>query len=194
MHSMHHSQRQLSCWSNDRGCYLDGALQSFILAGVGIVIGVAPNEFALLTLLSELMQNFSHANVRIGFGRFGERILVDPRFHRLHHMQVDPSRPELHNCNFGQVLSIWDVLFGTALFGEAVRPTGVGDPMVDADNGRGLIVQQWETLKRFWGAFRRPAGWRPGDVGFSPDYRPIPSSHVELPLAARPGPEAVAEG
>ena len=182
MHSLHHSQRQLSCWSNDRGCYLDGALQSFILAGVGIAMGVAPNEFALLILLSELIQNFSHTNARIGFGRFLEKIFVDPKFHRLHHMLADPTRPGLHHCNFGQVFSIWDTLFGTALFGEPIRPTGVSDPMVDADNQRGLIVQQWETLKRFWGAFRRPAGWRPGDVSFEPNYAPVPSVHLELPI------------
>lgn len=184
MHSMHHSQRQLSCWSNDRGCYLDGALQSFILAGVGVAMGVAPNEFALLILLSELIQNFSHTNVRIGFGRFFEKVFVDPRFHRLHHMQADPTRPGLHNCNFGQVFSIWDTLFGTALFREPIRSTGVSDPMVDADNERGLIVQQWETLKRFWGAFRRPSGWRPGDVSFGPNYEPNPSSHLRLPTVS----------
>lgn len=193
MHSMHHSQRQLSCWSNDRGCYLDGALQSFILAGVGIIVGVAPNEFALLVLLSELMQNFSHTNVRIGFGRFFEKIFVDPGFHRLHHMQVDPSRPGLHNCNFGQIFSIWDTLFGTALYGEPVRPTGVCDPMVDADNGRGLIVQQWETLKRFWGAVRRLEGWRPGEVSFNFDYEPIPCAHLELYPTAASGSAAINE-
>ena len=180
LHSMHHSQRQLSCWANDRGCYLDGFIQSMLLAVVGLLIGVAPNEFALLMLLGELVQNFSHANVRIGFGRVCERIFVSPAFHRLHHMRVDPYRPTLHNCNFGQVFPLWDILFGTALYGEPVRATGVCDPMVDADNGRGLVVQQWETLKRFWGAFRRPAGWKPGDVSFGPDYAPIPSAHVDL--------------
>lgn len=188
MHSLHHSQRQLSCWSNDRGCYLDGALQSFILAAVGIAMGVAANEFALLVLLSELVQNFSHANVRLGFGRFLEKVFVGPRFHRLHHMLADPARPGLHNCNFGQVLSIWDTLFGTALFTEPVRPTGVCDPMIDADNRRGLIGQQWEALKRFWGAFRRPAGWRPGDVSFASDYAPTPSVHLESPIS-NPGKE-----
>lgn len=184
MHSMHHSQRQLSCWSNDRGCYLDGVIQSFILAGVGIVIGVAPNEFALLMLLGELFQNFSHANVRIGFGRLFGRIFVDPKFHRLHHMQVAPDRPTLHNCNFGQVFSIWDQLFGTALFGEPVHPTGVCDPMIDEDNERGLVHQQWEALKRFWGAFRRRAGWRPGDVAFGPAYEPIPAAQLARHSAA----------
>lgn len=193
LHSMHHSQRQTSCWTNDRGSYLDGVIQSMILATVGLAMGVDIAEFAWLTLVSELIQNFSHTNVRIGFGRVFERIFVDPKFHRLHHMVVDPDRPALHNCNFGQVFSVWDILFGTALYGEPLRPTGVNDPVVDADNDRGLIAMQWYTLKRFWGAFRRPAGWKPGDVGFGADYEPIPSSQlgqaVERTMAVR-----VAEG
>ncbi|GAB4062440.1 sterol desaturase family protein [Uliginosibacterium sediminicola] len=178
LHSMHHSQRQMSCWCNDRGSYLDGALQSVILAGVAVVVGIEPDEFAGILLLGELVQNFSHANVRIGFGRLFERIFVSPKFHRLHHMEADPQRPDLHNCNFGQVLAVWDNLFSTALYSEPIRPTGVCDPVVDADNQRGLIGMQLAALRRFWGAFRRPAGWRLGDVSFGPDYTPIPSSEA----------------
>jgi sterol desaturase/sphingolipid hydroxylase (fatty acid hydroxylase superfamily) len=185
LHSMHHSQRQMSCWTNDRGSYLDGVLQSFILAGVAWLIGIEVDEFAALVLLSELVQCFSHANVRAGFGHALERCFVDPKFHRLHHMRADPDRPDLHNCNFGQVLSVWDVLFGTALYGEPARPTGVCDPVVDADNERGLVAQQWGVLKRFWGAFKRPAGWRLGDVAFAADYEPVPSRHVGQPATER---------
>ena len=177
MHSMHHSQRQMSCWSNDRSNYLDGMLQSFVLASVGLVMGVEPSEFAMLGLLSELVQNFSHANVALRFGalgKLGERLFVGPRFHRNHHMLRDAERPERHNCNFGQVLPWWDQLFGTALYhDEELRPTGVSDPEVDADNERGLIAMQWYTLKRFWGAVSCRAGWRLGDVSFGPGYRPI---------------------
>jgi hypothetical protein len=130
--------------------------------------------------------------VRLGFGRVLERVLVDPRFHRLHHMRVDPERPRLHDCNYGQVLSLWDVLFGTALYGEPARPTGVGDPMVDADNGRGLVAMQWGALRRFWGAVRTPAGWRPGDVAFGADHVPVPTTHADLhrfaPTVASIGP------
>ena len=180
LHSMHHSQRQMSCWTNDRGSLVDGFIQSMILATVGLVIGVDPDEFAWLMLLGELGQNFSHANVRIGFGRVFERVFVDPKFHRLHHMLVDPDRPALHNCNYGQVLSIWDVVFGTSLYGIAPRPTGVGDPVVDADNNYGLVGLHWVALKRFWGAVRRPAGWKPGEVAFGEDYRPIPVSQIDL--------------
>ncbi len=114
LHSMHHSQRQMSCWTNDRGSYVDGFLQSMVLATVGLFIGVAPDQFALLMFIGELAQNFSHANVRFGFGGVFEKVLVDPKFHRLHHMLVDPERPRLHDCNYGQVFSIWDVVFGTS--------------------------------------------------------------------------------
>ncbi len=186
MHSMHHSQRQMSCWSNDRSNYLDGMLQSFILASVGLVMGVEPAEFALLVLASELVQNFSHANVRLQLGRLGrvgEKFFVGPRFHRLHHMLRDPDNPTLHNCNYGQVFSLWDRLFGTALYGVPLRATGVGDPAVDADNGRGVVAMQWHSLLRFWGAVRCRAGWRLGDVSFGPGNVPI---HDEPPAKAAP--------
>jgi sterol desaturase/sphingolipid hydroxylase (fatty acid hydroxylase superfamily) len=181
LHSMHHSQRQMNCWTNDRGSYLDGVLQSFVLASAGLLMGVDAGQFALLELVSELVQNYSHTNTRLGFGRIFERLFVDPFFHRLHHMRVDPSRPNLHNCNFGQVLSVWDNLFGTALYGEPLHPTGVGDPTVDADNGRGVIAMQWGALKRFWGAVRSVEGWKLQEVAFDEKtFKPIPVSHLDL--------------
>jgi sterol desaturase/sphingolipid hydroxylase (fatty acid hydroxylase superfamily) len=178
MHSMHHSQRQMSCWTNDRGSMLDGMLQSFVLASVGIAMGVDPDKFALLMLTGELVQNISHTNVRFGFGPVLEKILVDPKFHRLHHMLKDHERPHLHNCNYGQVFSIWDVLFGTALYNEPVHPTGVGDPMIDSDNALSLVGLQWVALRRFWGAFWHIDGWRLGDVSFGTDYKPVRSTVV----------------
>jgi len=181
LHSMHHSQRQMNCWTNDRGSYLDGVMQSLVLASAGLLMGVDAAQFAFLELISELVQNFSHTNTRFGFGRIFGRLFVDPRFHRLHHMRVDPSRPTLHNCNFGQVMSVWDNLFGTALYGEPPRPTGVGDPTVDADNGRGVIAMQWGALKRFWGAVRSIDGWKLQEVAFDPTtFKPIPVSHDDL--------------
>jgi hypothetical protein len=152
-----------------------------ILAVVGLVMGVDPDEFAWLMLLGELVQNLSHTNTRLGFGRLFERLFVDPKFHRLHHMLVDPERPGLHNCNFGQVFSIWDVIFGTALYGEPVRPTGVGDPVVDADNDYGLLGLHWASTKRFLNTVRRLEGWKPGEVAFDPaSLRPIPVDQLDL--------------
>ncbi|MEO8003880.1 MAG: sterol desaturase family protein [Betaproteobacteria bacterium] len=174
LHSLHHSQRQVSCWTNDRECFLGGVLEASILACVGLVLGVDPSEFALLILVGELIQNFSHANVRIGFGKWLNTVFVGPAFHRLHHMRAEPDRPGLHNCNFAQAFPVWDILFGTALYGERARATGVADPEVDADNECSLIKQQWTALRRFWGAIRRRAGWIPGEVSFGEGHMPMP--------------------
>ena len=182
LHSLHHSQRQVSCWTNDRDCFLSGLMEAGILASVGLVLGVAPSEFAFLTLAGELVQNFSHANVRVGFGGLLPRLIVGPTFHRLHHMRADPQRPGFHRCNFAQAFPVWDILFGTALYGEAPRATGVSDPTVDGDNDRGLVGQQWAAIRRFWGAFRRPAGWVPGDVSFGTGYEPVPDAMRPLEL------------
>ena len=180
LHSLHHSQRQLNCWSNDRDSYLDDFLEAMIVAGAALLIGVAPVDYALLTLISALLENFSHANVRLRFGPVLDKLLVSPHFHRLHHMRVDPDRPGMHNCNFAFVFPLWDLLGRTALYGELPRATGVGDPAVEADNTRGLLAQQWHTLRRFWAAVRCQAGWRPGDVAFDAQLRPVSVRDFDL--------------
>ncbi len=149
LHSLHHSQRQLSCWSNDRDHYLDDLFEVLILGGVSALIGIAPVEYAAIVLFGQLIENFSHANVRIGFGPVLDKLLVDPKYHRLHHMRADPARPGFHNCNFALVFPLWDILFGTALYKEPPHPCGVDDPAIDTDNELGLIDQQVAGLRRF---------------------------------------------
>ena len=41
------------------------------------------------------------------------------------------------------------MLFGTARFGDAQRPTGVDDAEIDADNRRGWLGQQMWVFRRF---------------------------------------------
>ena len=133
-------------------------------------------------LAGELVQNFSHTNVRTGFGRLFGKVLVGPAFHRLHHMRADPARPGQHRCNFAQAFPLWDILFGTAHYGAAPQATGVTDPVVDADNELGLVGQQRAALRRFWGALLRPAGWKPGDVSFGAGYEPIADYRPASPM------------
>ncbi|NII09124.1 sterol desaturase family protein [Oleiagrimonas sp. C23AA] len=155
LHSLHHSQRQLNCWSNDRDHYLDDLFEVLIISLVSLLIGVQPVDYALLILTGDLVQIFSHANVRIRFGKVLDKVLVDPRYHRLHHMRVDPERPHLHDCNFALVFPIWDILFRTALYNEPLHPCGVDAAEIDADNDKGFLGQQGAGLARFWRALPR---------------------------------------
>ena len=100
-------------------------------------------------MIGRLIESWSHANVDMSFGRLGERLLVGPRFHRLHHALANPDEPHIHDHNFAPVFPIWDILFGTAIYDGKHRPTGVDDPLIDADNGRGWVAQQVTVFGRF---------------------------------------------
>ena len=85
LHSLHHSQQNMNLWSDDRNHLLDDLLRDVYLAVIALMIGVQPGQYVLLVALSRILQSLQHANVRIHFGWLGERLLVSPRFHRLHH-------------------------------------------------------------------------------------------------------------
>jgi sterol desaturase/sphingolipid hydroxylase (fatty acid hydroxylase superfamily) len=149
LHSLHHSQRRVTVWTDDRNHILDDLLVNLVLAVFAQFVGVQPDDFVLILLLGRLVESWSHANVDMGFGRLGARLLVAPRFHRLHHARADAREPHIHDHNFAPVFPVWDLLFGTARFDAQPRPTGVDDAEVDRDNGRGWLGQQVRVFRRF---------------------------------------------
>ncbi len=155
LHSIHHAQRQMTFWTDDRNHILDEVLAALWFGIIALLIGVPPGQFPLLVLVMRLAESLSHANVRLSFGRVGERLLVSPRFHRLHHGVLSTAD---HGKNYAVLLPVWDWMFGTADFERDVyRPTG--DPEApEALATGGWLRQQFVGLKRMAGAI---AG-RPG--------------------------------
>ena len=111
--------------------------------------------------VTQLSESLQHANLRLSFGRLGERLWVSPRFHRLHHSiglgHESRGKSTLGGHNFGVLLPWWDMLFRTANFEDRYDPTGIRDQVEpDArgrtrDYGRGFWAQQWLGLKRMVG-------------------------------------------
>ena len=156
LHSLHHSQRQMTMWSDNRNHLLDDLLVDCIVVLVAQLIGVAPGQFIAIVALTQLSESFQHANLRVSFGRLGERLWVSPRFHRLHHSiglgHESAGRQTLGGHNFGVLMPVWDVLFGTANFDQRYDPTGIRD-QVEKNRcyGQGFWSQQWLGLKRLVG-------------------------------------------
>jgi sterol desaturase/sphingolipid hydroxylase (fatty acid hydroxylase superfamily) len=158
LHSLHHSQRQMTMWSDNRNHLLDDIVTSLVLSAVAVLIGVGPAQFVALVAIGQLSENFQHANVRIWFGRIGERLWVSPRFHRRHHSigigheSEVQGRKGLGGCNFGVLLPWWDMLFGTADFKLRFDATGVRDQVEQGrDYGVGFWAQQRQGLLRLLG-------------------------------------------
>lgn len=158
LHALHHSQRQMTQWTDNRNHLLDDLLGSVIWVLVAQLIGIAPTEFVALVALTQLFENFQHANLRLSFGTWGERLWVSPRFHRLHHAiglghERQPKQGDqpavLGGHNFGVLLPWWDILFGTANFEMRFEPTGIRDQAQEGvDYGQGFWSQQVLGLQR----------------------------------------------
>jgi sterol desaturase/sphingolipid hydroxylase (fatty acid hydroxylase superfamily) len=158
LHSLHHAQKQLTFWSDDRNHLLDDLISALWFGAVALLIGIPPMQFPLLVLVLRFLESLSHANVRLSFGTIGERLLISPRFHRAHHGVLAAGQ---QSCNYGAILPIWDMLFGTADFSRA--PVETGDPGApEAMVSGGYIAQQWAGLRRMMrmlgGRRRRPMG------------------------------------
>jgi sterol desaturase/sphingolipid hydroxylase (fatty acid hydroxylase superfamily) len=148
LHSLHHSQRQMTFWSDDRNHLLDDVLIDGAFALVAIAIGVAPAQFVTLIVAGRVVESLSHANVRLSFGRVGDYLLVSPRFHRVHHAIGLGHEGKRGGCNFAVLFPIWDVLFGTANFAREFPATGVRDQLEGRDYGRGFVQQQLLGIRR----------------------------------------------
>ncbi len=156
LHALHHAQRQMTMWSDNRNHLLDDVIHDSLMVMLAMVIGVAPGQFVAIVAIAQLSQSLQHANVRLSFGRWGERLWVSPRFHRLHHSiglgHETAGAGTLGGHNFGVLLPWWDMLFGTANFEHRYDPTGIRDQVEQGrDYGRGFWQQQWLGLKRLAG-------------------------------------------
>jgi len=153
LHSLHHDQRQMTLWSDDRNHILDDVLAMVWSGTLAMLVGVPPGEYPLVLIGFRLVESLSHTNVRLGFGKLGSIALVGPQYHRVHHSieHAEGSFARSRGCNFAVVLPIWDVIFGTWRPSARFPPTGVA-----ALTGRavrcGYLAHQWEGCRRLGAA------------------------------------------
>lgn len=153
LHALHHSQRYMTAWTDNRNHLLDDLGHAAVFALVALCIGVEPIQYIALIATSQLLQSWHHANFNTDLG-FAKYLLVSPRFHRLHHAiglgHEAPGKPGvLGGCNFGIIFPWWDMLFGTAIFTRDYYETGVRGMTVSTN----LIWQQWQGLRHSIRAF-----------------------------------------
>lgn len=162
LHGLHHSQQNMNLWSDNRNHLFDDFLRDIYMGVIALCIGVEPSQYVMLVSVSRILQSLQHANVRIHFGWLGERLLVSPRYHRMHHAigvgHESKGAGTLGGCNFAVLLPVWDIIFRTANFTPEFVTTGIRDqlPKTAKDGtvvpgreyGKGFWSQHWLALKR----------------------------------------------
>lgn len=146
LHALHHSQTVMTAWSDNRNHFLDDTMRASVMAFFALLFGVSPGQFVMLIALSQFIQSWQHANIKVHLGN-AKYFLISPLYHRLHHAvgyghEAVGKPGVLGGCNFGILFPWWDMVFRTAIFPKEVYPTGVRNFTASQN----ILTQQWRGL------------------------------------------------
>ena len=136
LHAVHHAQRRMTFWADDRNHVLDNVIAYVWFTVVALLVGIPPLQFPMLMLVLSLLASLSHINARIGFGPL-RYVMVAPSFHRAHHGMLAAGQ---NSCNYGVLFPWWDMIFRTADFQRSAPVTG--DPDAEERYATGSFIDQ----------------------------------------------------
>jgi len=169
-HLIHHSSEDFNL-----SCALRQSISNTIKFSAFFMIpaallGVPASIFAVLGPIHLFMQLWYHTQI---IGTLGplEYVIVTPSHHRVHHA----INPDYIDKNYGQILIIWDKIFGT-FQAELDHVKPVYGILNQANTWNPILINykyMWQLIKDAWHAenifdkikiWFMPTGWRPGDV------------------------------
>ena len=144
-HATHHADEELHWLSVLRKHPVSKFLEMLVDSLPVLLLGFPAWTIVAAQLIRSWWGYFVHADLPWTLGPAGN-ILISPAAHRLHHIRDEA----LMGANYGNMLTVWDRLFGTWRDPDAYLrcATGIGE------GTRGL----WGELARPWEARYRHAG------------------------------------
>jgi sterol desaturase/sphingolipid hydroxylase (fatty acid hydroxylase superfamily) len=111
IHRVHHSDPAPNVSTGFRFHPLENGMSAVAGAAVAIVLGFPPIVLAGVVFAEAAASFWGHANMRWppAFERAVSMIVMTPGVHRLHHSADQPET----DSNYGNLLMVWDRLFGT---------------------------------------------------------------------------------
>ncbi len=169
-HVIHHSSEEfnLACALRQPISNLIGYFSILLLPAA--LLGVPYEVIAILAPVHLFAQFWYHTQ-HIGKMGWVEKVLVTPSQHRVHHA----INPEYIDKNLGQILCLWDRMFGTfqeelddvpPQFG-VLKQVATWNPVhINFQHFWNMLKDAWRT-GNYWDKIRiwfMPTGWRPSDV------------------------------
>ena len=146
-HAVHHTAEQLNPVTVARKHPVYTLIAGFtrgILIGVtqGLLLGLVIGKIEFSTILGVNLfyyvfnvagANLRHTHIWLSYGRLIEHILISPAQHQVHH-SIEPKH---FNKNYGEVLAIWDWMFGSLYI-----PSGQEELVFGLADGTGKRLPQ----------------------------------------------------
>lgn len=124
LHAVHHADHVLDVTTTVRHHPLEMVPAAVALGLCSWLFGLTVTHVTSYGALAFVVQSIAHANLRLPRQamHIAGWVLVTPELHALHHSR---ERAET-NSNYGQLLSVWDRMFGTLLDDPRSGPIAVG--------------------------------------------------------------------
>lgn len=138
LHQVHHSDPHVDVTTGTRHHPLDFAVrESFAMLAV-VLIGAPIGFYLFYRLITVFFTYLTHANVSFppALERLIAWVFVTPDLHKIHHHDEVPWTDR----NYGNILSVWDRLFGTYDRGD-VKAVRYGLDITDPGRGNDLKYQ-----------------------------------------------------
>lgn len=138
LHLVHHSDKHVDVTTGTRHHPLDFLLrETFALIAIALT-GMPVSFYLFYRILSVVFTYFTHANIALpmGIDKAISYVFVTPNMHKFHHHNELPWT----DSNFGNMLSIWDRIFGTFVYGDLTKVV-YGVDIADHKDDQNLWVQ-----------------------------------------------------
>jgi sterol desaturase/sphingolipid hydroxylase (fatty acid hydroxylase superfamily) len=140
IHRVHHSDVAVDVSTSLRNHPLELVVAIPISVAVIVIVGASPTAVLVSQTIMVAASIWQHADIELPRAeRALAPLLITPSIHRLHH---SPER-RLHDSNYGELITLWDRLFGTFSRPRARSPVGLHNQIAPSDR---LLAQLWSPI------------------------------------------------
>ena len=148
LHIVHHSDRHVDVTTGTRHHPLDFVLREIFALIAICIMGMPISFYFFYRILSVLFTYWTHANIQLPLwlDKGLSLVIVTPNMHKFHHHFELPWT----DSNYGNMLSIWDRLFGTFVYGDPAKiryGLDIADHTDDEDFGVQLRIPFSKSVK-----------------------------------------------
>jgi len=146
LHTVHHSDTHVDVTTGTRHHPIDFLIREMFALVAVVLFGIPLAYYAFYRIATIAFTYFTHANFRLpdSVDRVLSWVIISPNMHKFHHHKSMPWT----DSNYGNILSIWDRMFGTLVYDDPEKIV-YGLDITDAQRSNDLGYQlglPWRKL------------------------------------------------
>ena len=138
LHTVHHSDTHVDATTGTRHHPIDFTIRECFALIAVLITGMPIAFYLFYRILTVFFTYFTHANIVLpkNLDKALSLVIVTPLMHKFHHHREMPWT----DTNYGNILSIWDRIFGTFLY-DNPKNIAYGLDITDAQQDENLSYQ-----------------------------------------------------